>query len=92
MPRIRQNEEAYAQSDFQTEIRRQQGYHNLMSGRSLSQAVGIPNSTLNPKMSNPFRLTVEDFRKIIPVLHPDPAVVLALLGYSKKEIKKFKEE
>lgn len=91
MPRIRQYEEKYAKTDFQTEIRRQQGHYNLMSCRSLSQAVGIPHSTLNPKLNDPTKLTVEDFQKLVPVLHPDPAPVLALLGFSKKEIQNFKE-
>lgn len=90
MPRIHQYEEKYVKTDFQTEIRRQQGQYNLMSCRALSQAAGIPHSTLNPKINNPFKLTVEDLRKLIPVLHPDPAPVLALLGYSKKDIEKFK--
>lgn len=91
MPRIRQYDEKYAKADFQTEIRRQQGHYNLMSCRSLSHAVGIPHSTLNPKLNDPTKLTVEDFQKLVPVLHPDPAPVLALLGFSKKEIQNFKE-
>lgn len=91
MPRIPQYEEKYAKADFQTEIRRQQGEYNLMSCRSLSQAVGIPHSTLNPKIKDPFKLTVEDLRKLVPVLHLDPAPVLALLGFTKKDIKNFKE-
>lgn len=90
MPRIRQYDEKYTKTDFQTEIRRKQGHYDLMSCRSLSQAVGIPHSTLNPKINDPFKFTVEDFRKLVPVLHPDPAPVLALLGYSKKDIEQFK--
>lgn len=62
-----------------------------MSYRSLARAVGIPHSTLTPKMANPFKLSVEELRKIVPVLCPNPAVLLALLGYSKQQIKKFKE-
>lgn len=91
MPRIRQYEEKYLKTDFQTEIRRQQGCYNLMSCRSLSKAVGIPHSTLNSKLNDPSKLTVEDFQKLVPVLHPDPAPVLAFLGFSKKEIQNFKE-
>ena len=90
MPRIHQYDEKYVKTDFQTEIRRQQGEQNLMSCRALAQAAKIPHSTLNPKIDDPFKLTVKDLRKLIPVLHPDPAPVLALLGYSKKDIEKFR--
>lgn len=89
MPRIHQYDEKYATADFQAEIRRQQGYYDLMTVQALAQAVGIPRSTLHPKIHNPHKLDVEDFRKLVPVLHPDPRAVLALLGYTKKEINQF---
>lgn len=91
MPRIRQNAERYAQEDFQREIRQRQGYYNLMSIRSLAQAVDIPHSTLNPKLKEPDKLAVSDLRKLIQTLHPDPAIVLALLGYTQKEITQFQK-
>lgn len=92
MPRIIQNAEKYAVADFQQEIRRRQGHHNVMSVRSLADFVGIPHTTLNPKLHEPDRLLVSEVRKLVKAIHPDIGILLVLLGYSKQEIKKFKED
>ncbi len=92
MPRIMQNAETYAVTDFQREIRICQGKHDLMTIRSLAEAMGMPVSTLHAKYRNPRGLTAADFRKLVNVLHPDPGATLALLGYTAKEIKKFRED
>ena len=92
MPRIYQNADKYAVADFQQEIRKQQGRYNLMSARSLAGAVGIPHTTLTPKLHEPSKLTVADLQKLVPAIHPDPVILLGLLGYSRQEIKRFKEE
>lgn len=91
MPRIAQNADKYAVADFQQEIRRQQGAYNVMSVRSLATLVGIPHTTLNPKLQNPDKLLVSDIRKLVKAIQPDIGILLILLGYSKQEIKKFKE-
>ena len=91
MPRIYQKADQYVVADFQQEIRRRQGHHNLMSVRSLAEEVGIPQSTLNPKIHDPDRFLLVELRKLIKTIHPDIGIVLTLLGYSKQEIKKFKE-
>lgn len=91
MPRIHQNAEKYAVSDFQTEIRKKQGEHDLMSVRALADKAGIPQSTLNPKIRDPDKLLVSELRKLIRTIHPDIRVVLVLLGYSTQEIKRFSE-
>ena len=92
MPRIAQNAEKYAAADFQQEIRRRQGHHNVMSVRSLSALVGIPHTTLHPKLHDPDKLLVSDIRKLVRAIHPDIGILLVLLGYSNQEIKKFKED
>ena len=91
MPRIYQNADKYAVADFQQDIRKQQGYYDLMSVRALAGAMGVPHTTLNPKLKEPKRLTVEELQKLVPVIHPDIGILLTLLGYSKQEIKRFKE-
>lgn len=91
MPRIYQNADKYAVADFQQEVRRQQGHYDLMSVRALAGAMGVPHTTLNPKLKEPKRLTVEELQKLVPVIHPDIGILLTLLGYSKQEIKRFKE-
>lgn len=91
MPRINQNKDLYAAEDFRKEIRSRQGYYNLMSQQALADAAGIPRPTLRKRMIEPGGMLIDEFRKLITTLHPDISVVLALLGYSKQEIKKFKE-
>lgn len=90
MPRIHQNAERYAHDDFKREIRQRQGYYDLMSQRALADAAEIPRSTLWAKLQNPDKLDVADMRKLVQTLYPDPAIVLALLGYTQKEITQFK--
>lgn len=91
MPRIYQNSEKYTIEDFRRNIRQQQGYYDLMSVRSLAKAMGVPHTTLSPKLKDPLKLTVEEIQKLVSVLHPDIDILLALLGYSRQEIKRFKE-
>lgn len=92
MPRIRQNEEQYAVEDFKRECRCRLGYYNIPSVRALATEMDMSHATLNPKMNDPLKLGVPDLRKLIRTLHPDIGIVLSLLGYSRQEIKKFKED
>ena len=92
MPRIRQCAERYAKEDFQSEIRQRQGQYNLMSVRSLAKASGMAATTLGAKLKDPDKLEVADLRKLVATIRPDPAALLALVGYTGKEIKKFMEE
>lgn len=90
MPRINQKAEEYARADFQREIRSRQGFYDLMSLRALSEATGIPHSTLWAKLKDPDKLEVADLRKLVKVICPDPVILLALLGYSKQDIRRVK--
>lgn len=89
MPKIRQYADRYAREAFQTEIRRQQGQYNLMSVRALSRAAEIPATTLGAKLKDPDKLEVADLRKLVATIHPDPTVILELIGYQSKDIKKI---
>ena len=91
MPRLKQNAERYARENFQAEIRRKQGERDLMSVRALSREVGIPATTLGPKLEEPDKLKVEDLKKLVAVLTPDPMAVLALLGYDSKTLRRVAE-
>ena len=92
MPRIRQNEEKYAAEDFRKEVRIRQGENDLMTKAALAEEVDIPRTTLTKRLADPMGMTFAEFKKINRSIHPDPAVVLALLGYSAKEIRKFREQ
>ena len=91
MPRITQNSEKYAKEDFQKEIRSKQGYHDLMSQRALADAAGIPHSTLWAKLKDPDKLEVADLRKLVKTICPDPLILLALVGYSKQDMKRVRK-
>lgn len=92
MPKLRQYADKYAREEFQAEIRRKQGEHDLMSVRALSREVGIPPTTLGPKLKDPDKLEVADLRKIVTAITPDPAAILGLLGYDSKAIRKFMQQ
>lgn len=92
MPRIVQYAQRYAEADFRKEVQTRQGAHGLMSQQSLADASGIPRPTLRKRLLQPDSMTVEEFRKLVSAVHPDPVIVLTLLGYSKKDLKKLVQE
>lgn len=91
MPRIKQYEDKYAAEDFRKEVRVRQGENDLMTKSVLAEAVGMPRTTLTKRLADPMGMTFGEFKSINKTIHPDPGVILALLGYSTKEIKRFRE-
>lgn len=89
MPKLRQLEGKYAEDDFRREIRIRQGYYDLMSQQALAEYAGLPRTTLAKRLSDPDGMTVEELRKLVNAIKPDPAIVLGLLGYGKKEIRQM---
>lgn len=92
MPRIRQYAAQYAESDFKKEIFRccAERYEDV-SIRALARETGISQSTLNTKIRHcSDNLDISELRRIVPVLNPDPGIILKLLGFSAEQIKKFK--
>lgn len=87
MPRIRQRAEIYANEDLCKELCGRMGYLGL-SQRDLAQATGISQSTISNRIRNPNSITLCELRTLVRALKPDPATVLASLGYSHKDIKK----
>ena len=90
MPRIRQNKELYAVADFSKEIRLRQAEYDIRSKRKLAELSGIPNTSLCAMLDDPMLMRVSNAKAIIKVLHPDPGIILRLLGYTPQEIRKFK--
>lgn len=86
MPRIRQYTENYAAEDFRREMRSRMGYHDL-SQRALAEKTDIAQSTISNRIRDPNDITVGELRSLNKTLGLNPAIVLALLGYSKKDIK-----
>ncbi len=92
MPRIKQYADKYAAEDFRKEVRIRQGERDLMSKCALAEAMDIPRTTLQKRLADPMGMTFGEFKKLNQTVHPDPGVVLALLGYTGKEISKFRKE
>lgn len=93
MPKIRQYAEQYAQRDFWREIDRRCPDAGVQSGNNaaLARAIGTADVTIGNYKQNPGKMQLKTLSRIVAVLNPDPGVILRLLGYSDKEIKKFKE-
>lgn len=94
MPRIRQYEAQYAETDFRKELyRRMTDRYDTVSIRALARESGISQSSLNNHLRhNIVNLDVGVLQKIIPLLKPDPAAVLKLLGYTGEDIRRFKKK
>lgn len=94
MPRIAMYADKYADADFQKEIyRRMADRYEEVSVRALAREIGACQSTLNTKIrKTPCTLVISELRKIVSVLKPDPVIMLKLLGYTSKEINKFKNQ
>lgn len=92
MPRIRQYADKYAAEDFRKEIRIRQGENDLMSQTLLAAEVGIPRTTLIKRLAEPMGMSFGEFRMLNKAIHPDIGVVLTLLGYTAKEISRFRKE
>ena len=92
MPRIRQLAQNYASDDFIKELRKKMIDYGYVSFADVAMTANMDPRTLYRRVKEPESFRVADLRKIIPVLGPDPAIVLILLGYTKQEIKRFKEK
>lgn len=86
MPRIRQYAENYAAEDFRREMRSRMGYYDLSMGDLSGQTV-LSKSTISKRLGDPNSITVGELRSLVKVLKLNPRIVLALIGYGKKEIK-----
>ena len=91
MPRIKQLESQYLQSDLLREIRVRRAFLDIPRDQDLADMTGIPLSTLWGKLKEPEKMTVLQLRKIIRALALDPEIVLRFLGYDGAQIKKLKE-
>ena len=79
-----------ARKDFQTEVKIQRVRCD-MAQRELADQVGVVPSVMSNLLANPDKIGVGRLRTIIKVLSLDPIVILRLLGYSDKDIKKLRE-
>lgn len=78
-----------AKESFQLEVKLQRVRFDMTQGELADQAA-MDRSVLSRFLADPDRLRVEQLRNIIRVLDIEPEIILALLGYSQKEIKDLK--
>ena len=93
MPRIRQYSATYDEEDFRKDLfRRLADRYGEVSIRKLADEAGVSQATLNSKIRHSAKnLDVLEFRLIVPIIQPDPGILLKLLGYTPQQIKRFKE-
>lgn len=61
-----------------------------MTQGKLADQVDMNRSVLSRYLAEPDKLSVGRLRKIIQILSIEPEIILALLGYSQKQIKDLK--
>lgn len=89
MPRIRQLANQYANEDFVKEIRKRMIDLNYVSIADVAKTINVDPRTLYRRINDPGKFCVKDLRKLIPLLRLNPDAILALLGYSKKDISNY---
>lgn len=82
--------ERKAEAAFIHEVRVQRAVLD-MSQRELGEEIGVSSSVMSDLLKSPGKICVGRLRGIIRALGLDPFVVLALLGYSEKEIQRLKK-
>lgn len=94
MPRLKIYNAVYDESDFRKEMFTKMALrYDEVSVRKLAEEAGVSQSTLNQKLRHCAKnLDVHELRLIIPILRPDPAVVLRLIGYTSQDITRFKKQ
>lgn len=90
MPRLRQNADRDAMSDFKAEINAQCGRFGYKTQRSLGSALGTCQATVCNYMRDPDSIQLGMLRRIIKLLRLDPIVVLRVLGYSTRDIQRLR--
>lgn len=79
-----------ARKNFQTEVRIQRARLD-MAQRELANQIGVVPSVMSNLLANPDKIGVGRLRNIIKVLDLDPVVILRLLGYKDKDMRKLRE-
>ena len=92
MPRIRQLYQHYANEDFTKALRVGMLYCGYGSFKEVAKAVPMDPRTLYRKVNEPEKFTIAELRELRKVLNLEPDILLALLGFSSKEITRFRKQ
>lgn len=86
MPRTKLGAAGYAEDDFRREVRECLAHYDL-SQKALARKAGMDPSTLSRRLKHPRQLTLSEVESLHRVLCLDMAMVLPLLGASRKDVK-----
>ena len=81
-----ESREKAAKDAFRLEIKVQRVHYDMTQGE-LADVADMNRSVLSRCLADPDKLSVGRLRKIIQTLNIEPEIILALLGYSQKQIK-----
>lgn len=90
MSRPRTNPEDAAREAFKREIKARPAYLDVTQ-RELADTIGVVPSVMSVLLNNPDKISVGRLRLIIRRLDVSPLIILALLGYTPKEIKDLQQ-
>lgn len=74
------------------ELNAQRWRYGYTSFKSFGEALGIAMDTANTYIKRPEQIRIGTLRNMVRILKPDPMIVLAAVGYSQRDIKKFIKE
>ena len=83
--------QAAAEDGFIRELRARFAWHGITSATDIAGKIGVPKTTWCRKMREPDSMFARDIRKVVKTVKPDPSVVLEFLGYSRQDIKKWRD-
>lgn len=91
MSKLRKKEDMIqaAKESFRLEVKLQRVRFDMTQGE-LADQVDMDRSVLSRFLADPDKLSVGRLRKIIQILDIEPEIILALLGYSQKQIRDLK--
>ena len=90
MSRPRTNPMEAAKSAFRREVKAQRARLEMTQDQ-LGDSIGVCPSQISKLLADPDSIKVGRLRGIIDAVDLDPAVVLALVGYSSKAIDNFRK-
>lgn len=92
MPRIRQNADRYRQSDFIREIDTRCAWCGIKTNQALGKVLEVSGASIGNYREDPEKMQVRVLKRMVSVLKLDIPALLAFLGYTEKEIRKFVRE
>lgn len=79
-----------AQQNFRKAVKHQLVEFDMIQ-RDLGELLGLKGPQTSIQLANPDKIPVGRLREIIRILRLDPMVILALLGYTDKELKQLRD-